>query len=128
MNREFVLDASVLLAMLHDEPGGGVIIPLLMRCVMSAVNWAEVVQKSLARGVNVAGMRDDVTSLGLTIAVFSAEDGEVAAQLWLETRSHGLSLGDRACLALALRLKLPALTTDRAWAGLKLPTKVRVIR
>lgn len=78
--------------------------------------------------MNVTGIRDDVTSLGLTIAAFSAEDGEVAAQLRIETRSHGLSLGDRACLALALRLKLPALTTDRAWAELKLPAKIRVIR
>lgn len=128
MNREFVLDASALLAMLHDEPGGGVIIPLLVRCVMSAVNWSEVVQKCLARGVNVTGIRDDVTSLGMTIAPFSVEDGELVAQLWLETRAHGLSLGGRACLALALRLKLPALTTDRAWAGLKLPAMVRVIR
>ena len=64
----------------------------------------------------------------MTIAPLSAEDGELAAQLWLETRARGLSLGDRACLALALRLKLPALTADRAWASLKLPMKVRVIR
>lgn len=125
---EFVLDASALLATLHDEPGGSMVTPLLPRCAMSAVNWSEVVQKSLARGVNVVGMRDDVTSLGMMIAPFSVEDSELAAQLWLETRAHGLSLGDRACLALALRLKLPALTADRAWAGLKLPAKIRVIR
>lgn len=128
MIHEFVLDASALLAALHDEPGSDMVIPLLPRCAMSAVNWSEVVQKSLARGVNVAGMRDDITSLGMTIAQFSTEDGELAAQLWLETRARGLSLGDRACLALALRLKLPALTADRAWAELKLPAKIRVIR
>ena len=128
MSHEFVLDASALLAALHDEPGSDMVTPLLPRCAMSAVNWSEVVQKSLGRGVNIAGMRDDITSLGMTIVPFSTEDSELAAQLWLETRARGLSLGDRACLALALRLKLPALTADRAWVGMKLPLKVRVIR
>lgn len=128
MKRDFVLDASALLATLHDEPGGDSVVPLLPHCVISAVNWSEVVQKSIARGVDVAGLREDVTGLGLEIEPFSTEDSEASALIWREPRALGLSLGDRACLALARRLKLPALTADRSWVKARLSVKVRVIR
>ncbi|HRC86233.1 MAG TPA: type II toxin-antitoxin system VapC family toxin, partial [Thermoanaerobaculia bacterium] len=114
----FVLDASALLAMLQGEPGGGFIEMVLENSVISAVNWGEVVQKSMARGVVTDGMRREVQALGLDIQPFLATDAERAAELWSLTRAAGLSLGDRACLAVAARLGLPALTTDRAWQGI----------
>ncbi|BAZ71178.1 putative PilT protein (plasmid) [Fischerella sp. NIES-4106] len=123
-----VLDASALLAYLKDEPGGDAVDRVLAESVMSSVNWAEVVQKSIAAGVEVDGMLDDLQSLGLMVEPFTPDDGEITGQLWAQTRQVGLSLGDRACLSLGLRLEVPVLTSDRAWATLNLSLDVQVIR
>jgi PIN domain nuclease of toxin-antitoxin system len=124
-----VLDASALLALLHDEPGGREVEPFVEEAAISSVNWSEVVQKSLALEVELEGLREDLEALGLSIQPFVAGDAEVSAMLWRYTREHGLSLADRACLALASRLSVPALTADRIWAGLEIePISVRVIR
>ena len=125
---EVVLDASALLAALHGEPGGGQVEPHIEQSVISTVNWAEVVQRSLALGVTIEGLREDLEAVGLAISPFTAEDAETAAKLWPQTRSMGLSLGDRACLALALRLGLPTLTTDQAWREVAVGVDVRVVR
>ncbi|MBV9389487.1 MAG: type II toxin-antitoxin system VapC family toxin [Chroococcidiopsidaceae cyanobacterium CP_BM_ER_R8_30] len=117
-----------MLAYLQDEPGGDAIEEVLAEVVMSSVNWAEVVQKSVAAGVNVDGMREDLEALGLEIAPFSSKDGEMTGRLWLQTRQAGLSLGDRACLSLGLKLNVPVLTCDRIWATLGLILDVQVIR
>lgn len=122
-----VLDASAMLAMLQDEPGSEVVEPLLETAVVSSVNWSEVAQKSLERGVEVAGLREDLTALGLTLAPFTTRDAEDAASLRGLTAGLGLSLADRACLALATRLGTEALTTDRVWAAVA-SVPVRVIR
>lgn len=123
-----VLDASALLAYLQDESGSDAVEVVLRDSVISSVNWAEVVQKSIAAGAGVVGMRDDLEALGLSISEFTAQEAEMAAQLWQQTRHYGLSLGDRACLSLALRLNVPVLTTDRVWANLGLDLTVNVIR
>lgn len=123
-----VLDASALLAYLQDEPGSDAVENLLLESVLSSVNWAEVVQKSIAGGVDVDGLRDDLECLGLMILPFTPEEADVAGRLWRQTRQYGLSLGDRACLSLALRMSAPVLTTDRAWANLGLTLEVRVVR
>ncbi|MGK7892536.1 MAG: type II toxin-antitoxin system VapC family toxin [Xenococcus sp. (in: cyanobacteria)] len=123
-----VLDASALLAYLQDEPGSEVVDGVLAESIMSSVNWAEVVQKSIAAGVEVEGMLDDLQALGLRVEPFTPEDGELTGRLWEQTRQAGLSLGDRACLSLGLRLKCPVLTSDRAWASLSLSLDVQVIR
>jgi ribonuclease VapC len=107
-----VLDASALLAYLQDEPGCDAIEALLAESVISSVNWAEVVQKSIVAGVSVDGMRDDLEALGLTISPFTPEEAEIAGRLWQQIRQYGLSLGDRACLSLGLRHEVPVLTTD----------------
>lgn len=122
-----VLDASALLALLQDEPGSEVVEPLLETAVVSSVNWSEVAQKSLERGVEVAGLRQDLTALGLTQAPFTNRDAEDTASLREGTKDLGLSLADRACLALAGRLGTEALTTDRVWTRVT-SVPVRVIR
>ena len=66
--------------------------------------------------------------MGLRILPFTPEDAELTAGLWSTSRQAGLSLGDRACLSLAQRLSLPALTADRSWAALELEVEVRLIR
>ncbi len=123
-----VLDASALLAFLHDEPGAEKVEAELASAVISSVNWAETVQRLIARGVDVGGLRDDLQEYGLTILSFSVEEAELAGALWARTRDRGLSLGDRACLATAARLGLPAYTADRAWLDLELGVEVRAIR
>ena len=96
-----VLDASALLGFLQDEPGCDQVEAVLPEAVISSVNWAEVVQKSIAAGIDVEGMRNDFEALGLRILPFTAEEAELAGQLWQQTRQQtrqrGLSLGDRAC-------------------------------
>ena len=123
-----VLDASALLAYLLQEPGAEVVDGLLSDARMTSVNWAEVVQKSLSAGVEVQGMREELQALGMQVDPFLAADGERAGQLWTLTRQQGLSLGDRACLSLGLRLGVKVVTCDRAWAELPLELEVQVLR
>ena len=123
-----MLDASALLALLHSEPGAEIVEGAVEGAAMSTVNWAEVYQRWLARGVDVTDLRADLEALGLQIVPLSVEDAEQAAELWSLTGQHGLSLGDRACLALARRLGLPALTADRAWLDVNSGVDVRAIR
>ena len=123
-----VLDASALLSFLQDEPGGDQVEAVLPEAVISSVNWAEVVQKSVAAGVDVDGMRDDLEALGLKIVSFTAEEAELAGRLWQQTRQAGLSLGDRACLSVGIKLKALVLTADQIWVSLDLPVTVQCIR
>jgi len=123
-----VLDASALLAYLREEPGAEVVDGLLADACMASVNWAEVVQTSLSAGVDVEGMREDLQALGMRVEPFLPVDGERAGRLWPLTRQHGLSLADRACLSLGLRLGLTVVTCDRAWAQLPLDLEVQLLR
>ncbi len=126
--RGWVVDASALLALLHAEPGAETVEEALENGAISTVNWSEVQQRSLASRIDVDDLRGDVEALGLEIVPFTVEDAEQAAALWGPTRHVGLSLGDRACLGLARRLGLPALTADRAWLELDLGVQVQTIR
>lgn len=123
-----VLDASAMLAFLQDEPGGERVSAALEGALVSAVNWSEVIQKSLQRNTHTAGMRQEFADIGVSIEAFSPHQAEIAAGLWPHTTGYGLSLGDRACLALAMDKKLPVLTADRAWGELGLEVPIEVIR
>ena len=125
-----VIDASALLAVLNNEPGGSAVVPLLGGAAMSTVNWSEVAQKALHHGVTTRpnDLRSDIEALGVEFHAFSSSQAEAAAVLWASTRRAGLSLGDRACLALAIELGVTAVTADTMWDGLSLPVAVRVIR
>ncbi len=125
----YVLDASALLALLHRERGLEVVQASVAVSVISSVNWAEVIQKVIARsGREPTEVVDELEYLGLVVIPFTADDAEMAAGLWNLGRRIGLSLGDRACLSLARRFDLPALTGDRRWATLDLGAEVRLIR
>lgn len=123
-----VLDASALLTFLHEEPGGEAVSRALHGACVSAVNWSEVLQKSLHRNVEIEGMQRELIEVGVSFEPFTAEQAETAARLWSRTRNQGLSLADRACLALAIDKALPVLTADRAWGGLDLGIAVQVVR
>jgi hypothetical protein len=73
-------------------------------------------------------MRADLEALGLAILPFTAEEAEIAGQIWQQTRQYGLSLGDRACLSLGIRLNAQVLTADQVWSDLNLPITVHIIR
>ncbi len=123
-----VLDASALLAWLQDEPGADTVDAVLNEALMSTVNWAEVFQKALAHDVDTTNLCEDLELLGMRIEPFTTTQAEIAAGLWQHTRSAGLSLGDRACLALASELKHPVLTTDKIWTELGLDLEIQAIR
>jgi ribonuclease VapC len=124
----YVLDASALLAHLQGEPGSEFIEQVLAHSVISAVNWTEVLQRHWSLGIPSATLLGELMTLGLSVTEFSAHDAAITAELFPLTRNLGLSLGDRACLALAISLGYTVLTADRAWKGLSLPVKIDLIR
>lgn len=130
----YVLDASALLAHLNDEKGADVVGSALVRgAAISTVNLAEVLARLARLGEDPATISEGLRRQGLfggrlSIEPLTEEDAIVVAQLRKATRVAGLSLGDRACLALARRLGIPAMTADRAWGRLKVGVAVEVIR
>jgi ribonuclease VapC len=124
----YVLDASALLALLQQEPGAEVVAAVLQDASISTVNWSEVLQKSISQGIDTEGMQADIEALGVDIIPLSILQANLAAQLWRETKFLGLSLGDRACLALAIDQGAIALTADRAWAKLQNDISIQLIR
>lgn len=122
----WVLDASALLAFLFQEPGGETVGSGLASSVISAVNLSEVIAKSAERGADVDHLRDDLADVGVEVAIFDA-DAAATAALRPATRSAGLSLGDRACLALAQDLQLPAITAERIWSRKSIAAGVSII-
>jgi ribonuclease VapC len=127
---EVVLDASALLAWMADEPGARRVGEVFGAgsSVMSAVNWAEVLAKLADRGVTDEDQRKVRGSLDLRIREFDEAAAHTCAALRRSTSRHGLSIGDRACLALARATGLPVLTADRAWQKLDIGVDVEVIR
>ena len=123
-----VLDASALLAYLQDEPGGERVREVIAHSVMSTVNWAEVIGKARDDGVDTRGLVDDLASLGLELEPLSASQADFAGRLKETTRRQGLSLGDRACLALGSERGEVVYTADRAWLQLELGVEVQAIR
>jgi len=123
-----VLDASAILALLHRETGADMVEQNLSGAVVSAVNMAEVAAKLTDRGMADGDVRSVLLALGLDVAVFDADMAHASARLRPLTREMGLSLGDRACLALALVRKLPTLSADQVWAKLDVGVEVRLIR
>ena len=124
-----VLDSSALLAVIHQEAGCEKLSPaLLANSTVSTVNLAEVQSKLVVSGWKRQEAWEDTTSAVGEIMEFTAEQAELAGSMIVETRSLGLSLGDRACLALAISLNSPVYTADRAWKNLKLGVRIHVIR
>jgi PIN domain nuclease of toxin-antitoxin system len=123
-----VLDASAVLAIYFNEPGREIVSPIVFGSLISAVNYSEVLSKAADRGDDPDLARGAMAGLGLIVVPFDQELAVRAAALRATTRRFGLSVGDRACLALALREQVPALTTDRAWSKLSVGVEVVLIR
>lgn len=124
----FVLDASALLALLRREPGAERVQAVLPQSVMSSVNLTEVVSKLVARGAPEAEVRAILSAIQPSVLAYEEDLAIDVGLMHASTRSRGLSLGDRACLALARRLAAMALTTDRAWREVDVGAAIEVIR
>jgi PIN domain nuclease of toxin-antitoxin system len=123
-----VLDASAILAVYFGEPGAEIVERIMFRSLVSSVNYTEVVSKSLDRGRPLDNVIVSIAQMGLAIVSHDQPLALRAGTLRPATRRLGLSIGDRACLALAERERLPAYTTDRTWTKLGLAVDVRLIR
>ncbi len=129
-----VLDTSALLAYLNNEPGNERVDPALSAGAwLSPINYAEVLSWFAERGQNPRTVEANLISRGLLgqaleLAPLTDEDIVMIAALRPRTKHLQLSLGDRACLALGLRLKLPVFTSDKLWKQLKLGIRINLIR
>lgn len=125
---DVVLDASAVLALMQEEPGAELVWPHLPGAYLSAVNAAEVAAKLVDAGADPLEAGDRLLRLGARVVAFEAGDVVPNARLRAETRSAGLSFADRACLSLARRLGVPAVTADRKWATIGSEIDVQLIR
>ena len=118
-----VLDASALVAYARDEPGARIVAARLRssgRVLVSAVNWAEAAGKLREYRMTPAILRQALAAVRTEIVTFAEADADVVGELTPRLRLLGLSLGDRACLALARSMHATALTADQAWSRLDL--------
>jgi PIN domain nuclease of toxin-antitoxin system len=125
---KYVLDASAVLALLDGETGADKVGAVLMRAAIGTVNLAEVHTKLAERGQAGRRALAEVLASIERVVPFSEEHALLTGSLRSATQHIGLSLGDRACLALGISLGAEVFTTDRLWAGLNLPCSVQVIR
>ena len=123
-----VLDASALLALLNDETGADLVRESLPDALISTVNLAEVVTRLSLIGMPGEQIREILTLLGLGIVPFDEEQAFLAGLFAAQTHSLGLSLGDRACLALASVTNVSAITADRVWKDLKVGVNIQLVR
>jgi len=123
-----VLDASALLAVLFGERGRELVEETRGHALMSAVNMAEAYAKLSDRGTDDEEIRTTLESISVKVIDF--DDGQAIATGGLRkmTRKFGLSLGGRACIALAIQQKLPVMTADRTWGNLDLGIEIKIIR
>lgn len=123
-----VLDASALLAYVKGEQGADDVAAVIGDAVISTVNYAEAVTKLIEKGMSLPLVRTALGIAGLDIVDFDRGLAEVAGAMFATTKPFGLSLGDRACLALAAREGVHAMTGDRIWSKLGAEFKVQLIR
>ncbi len=125
---KYVLDASALLAFLAGEPGGDAVEEALPSAIVSTINMSEVIAKLLERRMSEDEVREVLRYLDCEVVDFTLERAWRTARLRPLTRHQGLSLGDRACLALAIEHDLPVMTTDRVWGDIDVGIVVNVVR
>ena len=123
-----VLDASALLASINGEAGFEVVAAVAEGAIVSSVNVAEVATNMTLRGYGAAEIEAALGAHRIVVEQFDRQRAVATGLLAAKTRHRGLSLADRACLALAMELGVPAFTADRAWASLDIGIEIRLIR
>lgn len=122
-----VVDTSTVFVDLNEEQGAVEARRWLRDAAISAINLQEVVSKCLDKGVPAEAISALIAALRLDVHPLDASLAMEAGMMRLATAHVGLSHGDRACLALARKLGLPAVTADRAWADVAQELGVEVI-
>lgn len=125
---QIVIDSSAALAFLKNEIGGDLAPPYLAVGIMSAVNYAEVVQRFWRDNIDPQPLLDRLSEIGLVVVATEQHIARAAGELERTTKSRGISLADRICLAEAMQRNLPVLTTDRPWTSLGLSIDVKRLR
>ena len=123
-----VLDSSAIVAFVMHEPGSENLGPSLKGSLISAVNLSETINALERRGGMLTQITSNLEELGIIVVEFDAALAVQTAALAGPSRHAGLSLGDRACLALATREQLPAVTADRAWSRVRVGVEIQLIR
>lgn len=123
-----IMDSSALLALIANEKGADTVMQYLPHAKMSTVNVSESIATLINKGTTFQEAETIVDSLMHDRIPFTDPQSKIAAEIIKETKKYGLSLGDRACLSLALIEKLPVLTADKIWSNLKLGIKIILIR
>jgi ribonuclease VapC len=124
----YVLDASAVLALLENEPGADHVAVILSQAVIGAVNLAEVHSKLIERGRHGREALAQILSVSHGVVPFTEEQAILTGSLQTATQHIGLSLGDRACLALGIALRAEVYTAERLWAGLQVNCLIHLIR
>jgi ribonuclease VapC len=127
MNKRYVLDSSAILAVINSEPGYDVVEKIIAGSIVSSVNVSEVLTKLVERGIHIDDAFEEFSQLGMDALSFNQEHAKKTSELRTLTRHLGLSLGDRACLAVAIEENAIAVTADKSWASLNI-CPVEVIR
>lgn len=120
MNKKVVFDASSLLILLQEESGAEKLKPLLDYAVMSAVNISEVLNVLGRNKLSIEESMPLINDMITEIIPFDIDQAELSAKLSSDDSIKGLSLGDRACIALGMQMKLPIYTADQLWKKVKL--------
>jgi ribonuclease VapC len=119
---------SALLALLREEPGAEAVAAVIDGALVSTVNASETIAKLIQRGAGTEEAEEIVLSLPLETRAFELTDAARAGKMWPRGRAIGLSLGDRACLALAESLSLPVMSTDSRWRSFETSIEIRLLR
>ena len=125
---DVVLDSSAVLAMVRSERGHEEVAHVIAHSLVSVVNEAEVISVLIQKGDSVVMALDAVRALPYTPVVLDQQLARRAGSLWRDFKPRGLSLGDRCCLALAERERLPVLTSDKRWTDIPIGVEVRLFR
>lgn len=126
--KKFSLDSSAFIAYVFDEKGADEAYKYLYNSIISSVIFCEFISLMIEKGFTLDESREVVDSFGIEIIDFDEEQAIIAAELRSKTKSKGLSLGDRACLALATIKKIPVVTADKIWSKLDIGVNIKLIR
>lgn len=123
-----ILDTSALIAYVNGEPGGDKVPVMSGEAAISTVNYSEAIAVMTRHGWSRNEVREQLTSIVLSVVAFDLGTAEAAGLLIALTQPYGLSFGDRACLAAAMREGIPVMTAERAWGKMDLGIDIQLIR
>lgn len=125
---EGVFDASVILAIIQQEPGYEEFLDMAFGGLTSTVNLAEARGKLSDRGLDRKAIDEAIGYINLSPIAFDEEQAQISSDLRPSTKMAGLSLADRACIALAVQRSAIVYTADQVWAEVKVPVEIKLIR